>query len=168
MKKILIAVFAGMMFSTSMYAQKKITVYNSVAYPDNSGDRLHKVANDFATRVGGLLKEEFPMRIDSTSLLVKMECYNDTIKLSYSVTLVECDTNDAHYYFDRRGALSKDVRPYVAGIDAETRCYEQSLVVARAFKKKYNAIVFDAYVDVNVKCGGYTYALSEYFLAAKR
>ncbi len=168
MKKILIALFAGMVCVLPLCAQKRIQVHKSLAYPDNSGDRLHKVANDFATRVGDILKEEFPMKIDSASLFVKMECYNDTVKLSYSVVLIECDTSEADYYFDRRGALSKDVRPYVAGADAESRCADQALVVTRAFKKNYKAVVFKRYVDVDVRCGGYTYALSEYFLTARK
>ncbi|MDQ5949746.1 MAG: hypothetical protein QG563_253 [Patescibacteria group bacterium] len=169
MKKILILLSIGVaLIASPSYGQKKITVSRSAAYPDNVGDRLHKIANDFATTVGDHLKAEYPMKIDSASLKLTMECFNDTVRLSYHVALVECDSNEAHFYFDRRGALSKDVRPYVAGADAEVRCADQALVVARAFKKMYGQLTFQRYIDVDVKCSGFTYALSEYFLAAKK
>lgn len=163
-------VVVAMTTLTHLHAQEdpRIKISLSAAYPDNNGDRLHKIANDFANAVGDSLKENFPMMIEPTTLIVTMECYNDTVKLSYTVFLIKCDTNQADYFFDRRGALSKDIRSYVAIDDAENRCADQALVVCRGFKKKYSEIAYQSYVDVNVKCDGYTYALSEYFLTARR
>lgn len=174
MKKILIIVSIGVaLLASPLYAQKTITVSRSAAYPDNVGDRLHKIANDFATRVGELLKEEYPMKIDQGSLKVTMKCFSDTVQLSYHVALVECDSNEAHFYFDRCGALTKDADAYDAEVDAENRCQEKKAIVVKKFEnkireKKYGQIAFEKYVDVHEVCSGFTYALSEYFLAAKK
>ncbi len=174
MKKILILLSIGVaLIASPSYGQKIITVSMSASHPDKKGDSLHKIASDFATRVGDLLKEEYPMKIDQGSLKVTMKCFSDTVQLWYHVALVECDSNEAHYYFDRCGALTKDADAYDAEVDAENRCQEKKAIVVKEFEnkireKKYGQIAFEKYVDVHEVCNGFTYALSEYFLAAKK
>ncbi len=169
MKKIVsIGVVLFLCMVSNVQAQTRITVSRSAAFPDSKGDSLHKIANEFADRVGEVLKEDFPLTIDSASLSVKIECFNDTVKLTYFVALERCDSASALYYFDHRVALSKDMQPYKAEVDAETRCADQAVLVMSAFKKRYGDIAFQLYVDVDTKCNGYAYALSEYFIASTR
>lgn len=170
MKKIVsIGVVLFLCMVSNVQAQTRITVSRSAAFPDSKGDSLHKIANEFADRVGEVLKEDFPLTIDSSSLSVKIECFNDTVKLTYFVALERCDTASALYYFDHRGALSKGTISYTTEEDAEIRCLDQAVLVIGAFKKAYGNNMFNRFIDVHTKCNnGYIYALSEFFIASKR
>lgn len=177
MKKTLIALTLTLLLcgQSQVFAQDtfehRIYVKKSAAYPDNNGDRLHKISNDFADEVGDMLKEHYPMKILVSSLSIKMECYHDTVRLTYQVQLINCSKDSAQYYFKHSGSMNKDTRPYVAVVDAETKCADQALVVKRQFKTTHHfdpLVDLNIYIDESTECGKYTYALSEYFISARK
>lgn len=137
MKKIL---FIGLLFfviAIHVSAQQTLlTVTKSRTAFDNSGDSLHKIANEFSTAVGDALKENYPARVDDFSLDVSL-IWNSWsgYTLTYSARIVRATAQNFQKHFDHRGSLSN------SPINAKALGYEQYLIAVSKFEKTYGKMI---------------------------
>lgn len=105
--------------------------------PDNAGDQLHKLANNFAKLIGDTLKALYPATV--TDVDVFMNEGPNGITLSYRAIVSRCEPYEAIYYFDHRGALSGNNKFDLAEKDAKERAFEQTMEANKKFAESYGA-----------------------------
>jgi hypothetical protein len=170
MKKLLlflVLIIGQISNSSVVYAQNEITIKVQRTAPDNRGDYLHKVANEFAKLVGDTLKSLYPATI--TSITVSMDESAPGITLTYSAIVSLCEKEDAIYYFDRRGALSASNDLLSAEEDAKERALEQTIVTYKKFVEQFGSPYRVWYLNAKTKTkmADYKYLyLAENFIGA--
>jgi hypothetical protein len=96
-----------------------VRVYKTRELPNNNGDELHRIANEFANEVGNKLKSNYPAEIHSLAYIV--ESAGNNIRLTYEALIKRSDETSYQRFFDHRGALSSDVKRQDAVDDASSR-----------------------------------------------
>ncbi len=140
-------------------------VFKTRELPNNNGDELHRVANEFADEVGGKLKSNYPAKIYSVTY--KVESVGSNIRLTYEALIERSDETSYHWYFDRRGALSSDVKRQNAIDDALGRMLyqvNQSLPKIKTATRNGYLFTHSGKTEV-VEHHGQWVALSETFFA---
>jgi hypothetical protein len=138
MKKILLllVIIVGQFTNPVMVsAQNEITIKMQRTAPDNEGDNLHKVANDFAKLVGDTLKSLYPATI--TSLSISIAESDSKITLTYVAIISHCEIEDVVYYFDRRGSLSAGNNLKKTEKSAKNNALEQSIPTYHKFVEQF-------------------------------
>ena len=130
---------------------KSFTITKTRTAADNSGDYLHKIANEFADEVGKKLKENFPAKVKD--LDVEILFNRGMYTLTYTATITQCPEGQHHYYFDHRGAFSRRMSSQAAGADAESRRNEQIQPTLDDFKKAYGYSEVIGRIGDGVPCG---------------
>ena len=93
-----------------------VRVLKTRELPNNNGDELYSVANEFANEVGNKLKSNYPAKIYTVTY--KVESIGNNIRLTYEALIERSDEANYHRFFDHRGALSSDVKRQNAVDDA--------------------------------------------------
>ena len=115
MKKFILSLL--IIFIADQCSAQYLEVVKSRSATNMSTDYLHQIANDFSIEVGNKLKQEYPARIEW--VYVYLICKKGVLTLTYKASLEKCDSVDADWIFDHRGALRIASTEKIACNDAE-------------------------------------------------
>lgn len=121
----------GFLFQNSSAQQVLTTVTKTKTAWNNSGDTLHRIANQFADEVGDQLKAYYPARAENISVIL-MWNQATGYTLNYSADIVR-DTFNYQLIFDHRGSLSYG-NYYDARANAKQRCKQQVIEAVPKFQ----------------------------------
>ncbi len=145
----------------------------STEYPFEhvDGNEAHKSGNRFSKRVGDILKEQHPCRVENPS--VRIEVSEQKFKFVWNCNFVKCEEKDADFYFDRRGLLWSGDTPEIAHNNVEAKLKETGQVqeMIDAFRAKYgNHRMPDSFVSESISgpVNGRYWCVREFFCTAKK
>jgi hypothetical protein len=166
-------VIAGTAIVSSLDASASESFQNKSEYIYESGDgaEAHKSGNEFANRVGNILKQQYPSRIENPS--VRIEVSDQKFKFIWNCNFVKCEERDADYYFDRRGTLLSGANAQIAhnNVEAELRQSGKVQQMMDSFDLKYgghkmpNSFVSES---ISQPAGGKVWCVREFFCTAKK
>jgi len=135
MKKLLFLLVLCLNFLCS---QSQIHVIKTKTSPNNNGDNLHRIANDFSKEVGNKLKEFYPAKVENVS--VKLTVINGMLNLTYSAQITKCSKKESQFYFDHRGGLSARNKISDAVSNSTQRAKKQKTDFIYILEKNYSDI----------------------------
>lgn len=101
------------------------TVTKQRMMPDNNGDLLHQVANEFSKEVGDMLKVHYPAEVRDAEVTFSVDRKTNMLVLKYTANIVRSTREGAEYHFDHRGSMSSALDRNSAINDSKSRAHEQ-------------------------------------------
>lgn len=140
-------------------------------FESSDGAEAHKSGNEFANRVGNILKSQYPSKIENPA--VKIEVTDHKFQFIWHCNFVRCAEEDADYYFDRRGTLLSGENAQIAHDNVEAELKQSGKVqhMIELFNLKYGGHRMpDSFVSESISepIKGKVWCVREFFCTAKK
>lgn len=144
-------------------------------FESSNGAEAHKSGNEFAKRVGDILKLQYPSRVENPVVIIEVTEELGVVKFKFTwrCNFVKSKKEEADYYFDRRGTLSFGETPQIAhnNVEAELKQSGKVQQMMDAFDLQYgNHKMPNSFVSESISqpVEGRVWCVREFFCTAKK